>query len=417
MQGKLLIFLLIFMLFSQAAYAALFKISEPRDQLITYQEVLFLKGRGSDLAALAVNGIRIDLAPDGSFTCGLILKKGKNLAYIMGWDQSGQVQTGKIRILRLVSFPDAERKFDSYRHWARHEIITLATLGIVEGYPDNNFYMERNISKGEFATFLSRARGLEKLYPSQDSFMDVPKEHWRSPYIEAVVQKKYMRGYSREIFGIDDSVTRGEAAQIISKLEGKKFLKEIQGIFYDVPKSHPYYQAILAAKKAALVKGVSRTRPLYDPNRDLSRAEAAILFSRFAQIRYQERWLYSFKEGFSSQTFCAINTAPRITEVSITPPTISLLDESMITIRARVEDREGLKNILNVKVDLSPLGGPPDAQMLDDGRRGDLTAEDGEYALQTTTSAESWGEKYLDLTVTDKAGWENKARGSLTVVR
>jgi hypothetical protein len=417
MQRKLLIFLLIFGLFSQAASAALFKISEPRDQLITYQEVLYLKGRGPDLAALAVNGIRIEVLPDGSFTCGLILKKGKNLAYIMGWDKEGRVQTNKLRILRLISFPDAERKFDSYRHWARHEIITLATLGIVEGYPDNNFYMERNISKGEFATYLARARGLEKLYPDQDSFLDVPKEHWRAPYIEAVVQKKYMRSYSREIFGLEDSVTRGEAANIIVKLEGKKFLKEIQGLFYDVPKSHPYYAAILLAKKAALVKGVSRTRPLYDPNRDLSRAEAAILFSRFAKIRYQERWLFNFKEGFTSQTFCAINTAPQITEITITPPLISLLDESVITIRAKVEDREGLKNILNVKADLSPLGGPPDAEMLDNGRQGDLTAEDGEYALRTITSAESWGEKYIDLTVTDKAGWQNQARGSLTVVR
>ena len=72
---KSLICLLLFLIFVAGAQAEIF-IYEPQDKLTTFEEVIMLRGAGRKLEVLKVNEQRIDFKPDGSFSCGLILKPG-----------------------------------------------------------------------------------------------------------------------------------------------------------------------------------------------------------------------------------------------------------------------------------------------------------------------------------------------------
>jgi len=402
---------------SGAAPAALFKILKPQDLTKTQNEIITLIGRGNNLKAIKINQVPVDLAKDGSFTCALILRPGKNQVEISGQARSGKSEKAALRILRLISFPDLAKLYDHQSHWAGGAVILLATLGIVEGYPDNNFYPEKILTRGELATWLARAEGLAKPPIKDDIYFDVPKEHWRAPYIYAVVKKNWMKGFSRDIFGVEDGITRGEIARTVIRAEGGKFKNEINRVFKDVPQSNPFYRDIKLAGEKELFLGVSKKTSLFDPNRDLKRAEAAILLSRFTRVQWQKKWLYDFNQGYTKKDYCRINTPPKIFEFLATPVLLTAGKESVLALKCLVGDRQGLTDIVSVKADLSPLGGPPDAELKDDGKMGDETAKDGIYSLNFTFSPADTGEFILKATATDQSGWEGHAQTSITIVK
>ncbi len=403
---------------SSSGNASFLNIEQPKDKTLTNQDLITLSGSGDNLNSVTVNDIPVEINADGAFSCGLLLGPGKNYVEVKAWDNSGKFQEKTLRVLRLVSFPDAEITYDERKHWARHEILTLASLQIVEGYPDGNFYLSQPVTRGEFATWLVKAKGLPVGLEYQDVFFDVPKEHWRSPYIKIAYQKGYMKPVAPNIFGVDEPLTRGEAADIVYAAEGGKFLKEIPSLFYDVPENNPFYVEIKKARESGLLKGISRTVPIFQPNREITRAECAILFSRFGRIKWMEKWLFDFRYGYNSETLCKINTAPTITYVAADPSSFSIFDENpIVALTAGVSDRQGLEDILSLKADISDLGGPPDAEMRDDGTYGDEKKGDGIYTLRFMATSEAYGEKVITVTATDKSGWTGTGQASITVVR
>ncbi|HTY13151.1 MAG TPA: S-layer homology domain-containing protein [Candidatus Omnitrophota bacterium] len=417
MRNSLVCLIILCSLFSTGSFALL-KIDQPQDKTLTNQDLLTLTGSGDNLKTVNVNEISLDVDDEGKFTCGLWLNPGKNYIVVKAWDGAGKYYEKGMRVLRLVSFPDAEITYEDKKHWARHEILTLASLKIAEGYPDGNFYLSQPITRGEFATWLVKAKGVQITPGYQDVFFDVPKEHWRAPFIKAACQKGWMKPVSANTFGVDDTLTRGEAADIAFKAEGGKFKKEIPSLFYDVPENNPYYVEIKKAKQSGLIKGISRTAFVFQPNREITRAECAILFSRFARVKWLEKWLFDFRQGYNTEAYCKINTPPLVDWVTADPASFSIFDENPgISLNAMIVDRQGLDDILSVKADISDLGGPPDAEMRDDGTYGDEKKGDGIYTLRFVATTEVYGEKTVTITATDKAGSTGTGQVGVTVVR
>lgn len=387
-------------------------ISSPADKMITSRDVIVLSGAGKNLAILKVNGRQIKVGEKGKFSCGLVLHLGKNFIEVKAKDRSGKTYLKKLHILRLASFPDLEG------HWAQKKIIYLATLGFIEGYPDGYFYAGQPLTRGELATWLARIKKLYPPYLAKDPFLDVPKEHWRAPAIAAVTKKKYIKGITSKHFGIDEPISRDQAAYIATKAENVKVLWEIKKlIFQDVPKEESLAPPIFAAKKKGLVVGVSKKVPLFDPYRNITRAEAVILLSRFDRAKKAIQYLLNFKQGFDREVYAKVNVAPRVESFTVDPPSIYVNAEYVIKLRAKISSRKGFYPISKVKVDLSSLGGLPDAEMFDDGTFGDETANDGTYSLNLKLTVAESGERALKATAIDTLGWEGTSSAKLWVVK
>ena len=417
-KAKFLIIFLVFMFFSSGysfGQASLY-INQPVDKLITYEPVIKISGKASEIGQLMVNGISIDLDRNGGFLAGLKLQPGKNYVGISAVPTKGKKILKTIRILRLVSFPDMDMLYEGKTHWAKKAIIDLATLGIIEGYPDNYFYPTVWISRGELATWLCRTMGLATKVPQRDVFYDVPKEHWRAPYIKAVVEAGGMKAFSKNLFGISDVALRSEVTEIMRATLKIPLPKKTLQVFRDVPLTLKGAPDIYVTYVNKLVKGMSKTEKIFKPEDYVTRAQVAILFSRVPSIQKKISLLYDFNKDYSGKVLCKINTAPIIEMAVVDPREIIVGEKSWITISAKVVDKEGQEDISRVTVDLSALGGPPDAEMFDDGTHGDGVANDKIFNLKFIAAPGVSGEKKLELKAVDKSTWEGKGAVKLFVV-
>jgi len=119
-------------------------------------------------------------------------------------------------------------------HIANSDIQYLCEKGIVKGYPDGTFGLDKEITRAEF-TKLVMATVYKSDYPKLDTwdgkasiewgcedndftvFADVNKTNWFCPFVRDANKKDIVTGYSDKTFLPNNPITKSEAAKIIAK--------------------------------------------------------------------------------------------------------------------------------------------------------------------------------------------------------
>lgn len=100
----------------------------------------------------------------------------------------------------LTNMPDKTyvQVFDDVpkSYWAFDYIAEMADRGVLNGYPDGNFYPENSITRAEFAKIMTSAAGLGITDDYSTEYEDVPYGDWSASYINAA--KWYLSGYVTE---------------------------------------------------------------------------------------------------------------------------------------------------------------------------------------------------------------------------
>jgi len=164
-------------------------------------------------------------------------------------------------------------------YWLKNPIAYLTTMGIMDSYPDGSFRPEKPITRAELAMILVKAKGFEVAPVGRPSFSDVDPNGVATPYIEMAVKRGYMEGYTNATFKPDKAVTRAEAAIILSRFSGFYIKSQVdQDVYPDVTVDHWAAPAIAAAKGAGLFEYLGENR--FGPKDNLTRAEAAEILSK-----------------------------------------------------------------------------------------------------------------------------------------
>ena len=104
-----------------------------------------------------------------------------------------------------VNFTDVPQNL-----WARPYIETLATRGIVTGFPDGTFKPGGSITRAEYATLLHKA--FEQNPKSKaPNYKDVSATFWALPAIQETVETGFLLGYPGNIFRPNQPITRVQA--------------------------------------------------------------------------------------------------------------------------------------------------------------------------------------------------------------
>lgn len=219
----------------------------PNDKTTTYDEAVTINGildHISEITSLNVNGSDISFSPTGTFEATYPLSLGKNAFKIVAMHGTTVLASSEVRLLRLVSFKDVPERF-----WTKRSIKSLATLGIIGGYPDNTFRPNKSISRAELTTLLIKTRGVTTVEGEETGFADVKSAHWASFYIKSGVDLKLIQGYPDKTFRPSKALNRAEGVTIITRFAG---LPEpdviLEGPFPDVPGRHWAAKSITAAR-------------------------------------------------------------------------------------------------------------------------------------------------------------------------
>lgn len=184
--------------------------------------------------------------------------------------------------------------------YARSELETILSRGIMNAKDANEFGVYENVTRGEFATMLVKIMGIQLDYePNNLTFSDVVKYsdyHWDYRYIETAVRKGIIRGTAPRIFSPNRTLSREDAAVMIARAMSLKLgsnatdLAALQKLFTDTGSIGSVYSApsILAAYKAGIISGIEnklvagqkKATYRFDPQANFTRADAAVMAQR-----------------------------------------------------------------------------------------------------------------------------------------
>lgn len=161
--------------------------------------------------------------------------------------------------LQFVDVPEGST-FYPYIH-------CLACLGIVNGYDDNTFRPNNNLTRGQLSKIVSNSAGYNEPHTAQ-TFEDVMPGSTFYEFVERLASRGITSGYqcgatgepcigpeNRPYFRPGNEMTRGQAAKIIAGAVTLPAPSPSQQTFQDVPPDNTFWQWIEALSGAGAING------------------------------------------------------------------------------------------------------------------------------------------------------------------
>jgi lipoprotein-anchoring transpeptidase ErfK/SrfK len=171
---------------------------------------------------------------------------------------------------------------DLLGHVGEQDVRLLYVRGLIDGFPDGNFYPDRSLTRAEFAKLLTLAVGVLPQTTSEPSFHDVPPSYWAFPYIEGGRNLNLrpfflFQGFPDGTFRPKSAITVSEGLTLLVRAKGwqDEASSTASSPFLDVTPTHWAYSELLSARAHGLIFNdqVYPEEPLY-------RWQAAVYLSR-----------------------------------------------------------------------------------------------------------------------------------------
>lgn len=159
----------------------------------------------------------------------------------------------------------------SSKHYAE-AVYELADRKIIGGYPDGTFKPGNSITRGQAAAIITKMIGLDTSNVKNPGFKDVSTANGYYKAIAAMAEKGIIGGYGDGRYGPNDPIKRGQMASILVKAFDLPRYEYIENPFKDLGwDSHS--GNILIIYKLGITSGTSPTT--FSPNAPITRGQAA----------------------------------------------------------------------------------------------------------------------------------------------
>ncbi len=161
-------------------------------------------------------------------------------------------------------------------HWSKNYVTELYKKGFINGYPDNSFKPDKEVTKAEFikiALNATKKRILDSNEINIATFTDVSQNDWYYNYIETAAHLGVISSDETKVYFPNKNITRKEAAYIIFKcLTSEKNGNLFLNIFSDIEEIDVKY--VMTLYNLGIINGYSGTTN-FAPLDPLSRGAAA----------------------------------------------------------------------------------------------------------------------------------------------
>ena len=202
--------------------------------------------------AFAIDGEteKVDTSPPYTLTWDTTsVEEGPHVLSAEATDRQGLTSSDAVSV--EVVRTDTEEAFGDVRGHAHEEAIyTIAAAGITKGCATGRFCPGAGVTRGQMATFLTRALRL----PAATSldFTDVASGNPHAPGIAALARAGITAGCDGVRFCPGDVVTRAQMATFLTRALS---LPPGGSTFADVPASHPHAEGVSALDRAGITTG------------------------------------------------------------------------------------------------------------------------------------------------------------------
>lgn len=174
-----------------------------------------------------------------------------------------------------VKAPSYSGLSDMENHWSRSYVEELIKKGIIAGYTDNTFRPESYVTRAEFIKLALLATGGKT--SAENRFADVSSNDWFAPYVNGAAESGICEGFDGKI-NPNDNITREDAAVILYRT--LKISTSAAGVqFSDSGNIADYAsEAVAFLSRNGIITG---SDSLFNPKNSTKRGEAAALISRF----------------------------------------------------------------------------------------------------------------------------------------
>ena len=166
-------------------------------------------------------------------------------------------------------------------HWAESTIRSLVAAGVVSGYDDGTYKPQNPVTKGEFIKLLLAANGTA-IQSGFTNYEDVNKS-WAKDNVYTALSLGICDNIagSSSVFGVDDPITRVQAAALMGRLVGDGSGGTLS--FTDAA-AVPEWAAVPLADCAELGLITGMDDGSFAPDNNLTRAEAAVIVERVMDL-------------------------------------------------------------------------------------------------------------------------------------
>ncbi|MBD2102789.1 S-layer homology domain-containing protein [Leptolyngbya sp. FACHB-261] len=166
---------------------------------------------------------------------------------------------------------------DIQGHWAQSYIQTLASRGIISGFPNGTFGPSQPVTRAQFAAIVTKAFNT----PSQraaSGFGDVPGSYWARTAIQQAYSTGFMSGYPNGSFQPEQNIPRVQV--LVSLANGLNLTRNasstnLSSVYQDAGQIPDYARdAVSAATQNRIVVNYPNVNTL-NPNQFATRADVA----------------------------------------------------------------------------------------------------------------------------------------------
>ncbi|NOV04410.1 S8 family peptidase [Paenibacillus planticolens] len=150
--------------------------------------------------------------------------------------QANQWFMSQMYRLKISSYTLISGFADIEGHWAQDAISKLTDQGVISGYGNYRFAPDQSITRAEAAAVLTRALKLTKR--KELKFSDMDTAHWAYEYVAKALQADIVGGYPNGTFGPDRTLTRMEMTQMLARSMNMTGKKRGNSPFKDVDESY-----------------------------------------------------------------------------------------------------------------------------------------------------------------------------------
>jgi hypothetical protein len=151
----------------------------------------------------------------------------------------------------------------------------LACQQILGGYADGTFRPSNNVTRGQLSKIISNAADFNETVSGQ-TFTDVAPGSTFYPYVERMASRGIIGGYTDGTFRPSKFATRGQIAKIAANAAG--FNEEVSGqTFIDVAPGSTFYEYVERMVSRGIIGGY--TDGTFRPNNNATRGQTAKITS------------------------------------------------------------------------------------------------------------------------------------------